>query len=189
MAALDARSSSLEREKAHYAALSLRDGLTGAFNRRCHDQRLAGEGETTPLAALMVDVDFFKHYNDTYGHQAGDACLVRLVRELESAVRSTDGVYRYGGEEFVVLLPGASMKDAALLAEILVKRVRNMGIAHSASGVNNVVTVSIGVAARGPESPLSGEALLKHADEALYRAKAEGRNRVALQPVSQTAPA
>ena len=189
MAALDARSSSLEREKAHYAALSLRDGLTGAFNRRCLDQRLAGEGETTPLAALMVDVDFFKHYNDTYGHQAGDACLVRLVRELESAVRSTDGVYRYGGEEFVVLLPGASMKDAALLAEILVKRVRNMGIAHSASGVNNVVTVSIGVAARGPESPLSGEALLKHADEALYRAKAEGRNRVALQPVSQTVPA
>lgn len=189
MAALDARSSSLEREKAHYAALSLRDGLTGAFNRRCLDQRLADEDRAAPLAALMVDVDFFKHYNDTYGHQAGDACLVRLVRELESTLRSTDGVYRYGGEEFIVLLPGSSINDAAHLAEILRKRVRNLGIVHSSSATDNVVTVSIGVAARGPDSPLSGEALLKHADEALYKAKAEGRNRIALQPVSQTAPA
>ena len=88
-----------------------------------------------------------------------------------------------------MLLPGASMKDAALLAEILVKRVRNMGIAHSASGVNNVVTVSIGVAARGPESPLSGEALLKHADEACTGPRRKAETAWPSQPVSQTVPA
>lgn len=177
LAALAAHSTALEREKEHYEELSLRDGLTGAFNRRCLDQRLALEDERSPLAALMVDVDFFKHYNDTYGHQAGDTCLIRIVRELKATLRSTDGVYRYGGEEFIVLLPDASTSEAVHVAEILRKRVHRLALPHESSSVDTVVTISIGVAARGPACPLSGEALVKCADEALYKAKAAGRNR------------
>lgn len=177
LAALDVRSTTLEREKEHYEELSLRDGLTGAFNRRCLDQRLALKDEATPLAALMVDVDFFKYYNDTYGHPAGDACLINIVRELKSALRSTDGVYRYGGEEFIVLLSDASTSEAFHVAEILRKRVHKLALPHESSPADAVVTVSIGVAARGPNCPLSGEELVKRADEALYQAKAAGRNR------------
>lgn len=177
LASLNARSTTLEREKERYEELSLRDGLTGAFNRRCLDQRLAMNDEESPLAALMVDVDFFKYYNDTYGHQAGDACLIRIVRELKASLRSTDQVYRYGGEEFIVLLPDASTGEAVHVAEKLRNHVHGLALPHESSTVDIVVTVSIGVAARGPDRPLSGEELVKRADEALYQAKAAGRNR------------
>lgn len=177
LAALKARSGNLEREKDHYEALSQRDGLTGALNRRSFDTRLANAKNDAAMAALMVDVDFFKHYNDTYGHQEGDACLIRLVRELETALRTTDDVYRYGGEEFIVLLPGASATDAARVAEMLRERIQALAIPHT-TPIADVVTVSIGVATRGAQTPLTGEELVRRADTALYRAKADGRNRI-----------
>lgn len=163
-------------------ALSNSDGLTGLANRRCFDEVLAAEWQRaeragTALAVAMIDVDWFKKYNDHYGHQAGDQCLRSVARTLGLSVcRSGDQVARYGGEEFVFLAPNTSQDDALAIAQRFCDALHAQEIPHEASPLGRV-TASIGVAAMVPDGTQAPDALLKVADEALYRAKAQGRNR------------
>ena len=161
------------------------DGLTGVSNRRHFDDRLAAEWgraqrSASPLSLILLDVDFFKSFNDHYGHQAGDDCLRQIAKVLKAELkRPTDLVARYGGEEFVCLLPDASLEDAMVMAERLLDAVKTRGIAHLYSDAAPVVTVSLGVATRGPELGNTQAAkLLALADAQLYQAKRTGRARV-----------
>lgn len=166
------------------AELSSHDSLTGVWNRREFDQKLLEEWRRasrrkSEIALLFIDIDFFKRYNDAYGHTAGDRCLERIAKVLEGLFcRAGEQVFRYGGEEFVVLLPGVSMKDAASLAQRALEGVRAQKIPHKASGVGNRVTVSIGVATGIPDQEQEPGALVDAADEALYAAKSDGRDRM-----------
>ncbi|MBS0506717.1 MAG: diguanylate cyclase [Proteobacteria bacterium] len=159
------------------------DGLTGLANRRQFDQALQAEWRRcrrsrSPLAVLLLDIDYFKQYNDRYGHQAGDACLQAVARALRAGLaRSHDLVARYGGEEFVCLLPECDAAGALHKAEDLCRAVQALGLAHAGSEAGAVVTISIGVACLVPDAEASPEALLRQADQQLYRAKGAGRNR------------
>ncbi len=164
--------------------LVMLDGLTGIANRRCFDQLLDREfrrGLRTglPLALLMIDADRFKVFNDTYGHQAGDDCLCAIAATLGPLMRRpADLVARYGGEEFVVMLPETDQAGAMELAEHIRSEIRRLAIPHSGTG-SAIVTVSIGVASAVPgQQAADSAALLAEADQALYVAKAEGRDRV-----------
>ena len=170
-------------------AFSRTDGLLRIHNRAYFDERLLEEiararRQSQPLALLMMDVDFFKRYNDTYGHQAGDACLQAVARAVGSVVkRRTDFLARYGGEELVALLPNTPGDGAVLLAQRVIDAVRAVGLTHAASDVAPVVTLSIGAASAVPEVAGDADAgvqLLAQADAALYQAKHQGRNRVVL---------
>lgn len=161
------------------------DGLTGVSNRRHFDDRLAAEWgraqrSGSALSLILLDVDFFKNFNDHYGHQAGDDCLRQIAKVLKAELkRPTDLVARYGGEEFVCLLPDASLEDAMAMAERLLQAVKTRGIAHLYSDAAPVVTVSLGVATRAPElGNMQSAKLLALADEQLYQAKRTGRARV-----------
>ena len=181
LAELNERSGQLEKEKDRYANLSLRNALTGVYNRRSFDEQLSRDGRKVPLALLMLDVDLFKLYNDTFGHQAGDAALAAVAHAMEqSLLRGTDKVFRYGGEEFAVLLPNATEKAARAVAERIQRNVRALALPHPASSVAPVLTVSIGVALRTPDDKADDTELITHADKALYRAKSSGRDRVCL---------
>ena len=164
--------------------LSIRDGLTGLYNRRHFDSvfdtewRRAARGGL-PLALLMMDVDFFKAFNDTYGHQHGDDCLREIARVLEDQPqRRHDCVARYGGEEFAMILPGATGEAAMKIGESIREAVLALRMEHEGSSVNDFVTLSIGVCSRKPELGEGPEAMLRDADTALYVAKSTGRNRV-----------
>ncbi|MBY9079128.1 diguanylate cyclase [Paenibacillus sp. HN-1] len=162
--------------------LSLLDGLTGIPNRRCYDETLVREWELLStgdrsLAIILVDIDYFKFYNDQYGHQAGDACLKRVAGILLEQIRGQGFVARYGGEEFVVLLPDRTLDDAAGIAESLRKAVAGERIPHEGSKIEAFITLSLGVAAMPAALTASPEILLGQADEALYQAKSGGRNR------------
>ena len=169
---------------AQLVLLSSVDGLTGVANRRMFDRRLEEESRRAcrdgqPLALIMVDIDHFKKLNDSLGHQKGDDCLVRIARALNSRMRRAgDFVARFGGEEFVVLLPGMTARHAAELAEDLRRVIETMGLAHPDSDAG-VVTASLGVAGAEGEPLIDYEELLKAADQALYAAKRAGRNRIA----------
>lgn len=160
------------------------DGLTGVHNRRYFDTQLAAEwgravrGMTT-LSVLMLDVDFFKRYNDHYGHQAGDDCLRRVAAAVKhSLMRPGDMVARYGGEEFVCLLPDTHLAGAMQLAEQIGQQVLGLQIPHVDSSVAPFITISVGVGSlRGQESS-NAEALLRHADAQLYLAKSGGRSQI-----------
>ena len=162
------------------------DGLTGVFNRRYFDQQLGTEWARSarngsPLSMVMLDVDFFKNYNDRYGHQAGDDCLRMIASTLKSALkRPADLVARYGGEEFACILPDTSFDDAMALAGDLEAQVRRLALPHESSDVAKVVTISIGVGSNGGAAPAQdgGLQLLKMADAQLYEAKHTGRGRV-----------
>lgn len=166
-----------------YAHLALTDALTGIANRRNFDERLVaewqrGRREASPISLLMMDLDYFKNFNDTYGHQAGDACLHDIAVALQTPIgRSSDLLARYGGEEFVALLPGTDLAGAVALAEMLRAAVHDAQIAHGGSSLGRV-SVSIGAATRVPSADGSPHELLHAADDALYRAKLGGRNRV-----------
>lgn len=166
-----------------FAKLAFTDGLTGVANRRRFDEAVAREWaraarENTPLALLMIDLDYFKAFNDNYGHQAGDLCLQRVAGALhDCAVRPADLVARYGGEEFVALLPATDLPGAIRLAEQMRATVDALGIVHAGSSLERL-TLSIGVACERPSASSSHEMLLQSADDALYRAKLAGRNRV-----------
>ena len=159
------------------------DGLTGVYNRRHFDERLAAEWaramrNSAALSVVLIDVDLFKRYNDRYGHQAGDDCLRRVAAALKAGIRRPgDLAARYGGEEFVCLLPDTDLPGALILARQLGAAVQALQIAHDASAVANVVTVSLGVGSKAGTAQGSAAALLRAADAQLYRAKAEGRNR------------
>ncbi len=163
------------RETLH--AQSIRDPLTGLFNRRYLEACLQTESarasrNNAPLGVIMIDVDHFKRFNDTFGHEAGDAVLRALARLIEAKIRVGDVACRYGGEELTIILPGATAEDARKRAEAIreeVAAVRLHGL--------GAITISAGVAA-SPGHGTSGEALLRAADEAMYRAKLDGRDRV-----------
>lgn len=176
--------------------LSSLDGLTGIANRRRFDQMLEREWQRAardrrPLALVMCDIDYFKQYNDRYGHQAGDACLRQLATLLESGMRrGGDLAARYGGEEFAVLLPGTELDNAYALADTLREKLQRLGIPHDASDIADVLTASFGVAAVVPVPGGEPAQLVRAADDALYRAKHAGRNRVvAADPVQDDAAA
>jgi diguanylate cyclase (GGDEF)-like protein len=164
--------------------LSMSDGLTGIANRRCFDERLAVEWQRVardggPLALLLVDADCFKALNDECGHLYGDECLRELARLCSAAVDGErDLVARYGGEELVLLLPGRDLRAARRIAERLRKRIEAAAMAHPSSPVAPCVTVSIGVAALQPSRLQLPDELIRAADQALYAAKARGKNRV-----------
>lgn len=164
--------------------LSALDGLTGVPNRRRFDEVLNKEWQrsvrhSTAISLIMIDIDFFKLYNDSYGHQGGDECLKRVAKALEGAARrETDVVARYGGEEFGVILPETGSKGAFDVAESLRETVEALNIAHASSKVCDHVTISVGVATWLPEKGSLPEHLLAAADEALYQSKEDGRNRV-----------
>lgn len=173
----------LEKQNAALARLADTDGLTGLHNRRHLDERMAAEvaraaRERTPLSLIMMDVDFFKRYNDAYGHAAGDDCLRMVAGVLAGTVnRPADLAARFGGEEFAVLLPNTAQDGACGIAEAICQGVRAAGMAHRASDIG-VVTISAGVATVVPAPGADVRALVEAADAALYAAKEAGRNRV-----------
>ena len=186
------RTAELETANQRLQNLARTDALTGLPNRRHFDELQTIEMRRTrrekmPLALLICDVDFFKAYNDRLGHVAGDECLQAVAHALQAGlIRAGDMVARIGGEEFAVLLPGADLEGATRVAERLRAKVQDCAIAHPQSAAASVVTVSIGLAVGHPEAPMEFDALYHLADEALYRAKEAGRNRVAgpvVQPV------
>lgn len=169
---------------------SIRDLLTGLYNRRYLEESLDREiararRENTPLAVIMLDVDHFKHFNDQYGHEGGDAVLQMLGRVLREAARASDIVARYGGEEFTVLLPNASAQGAHDWAERLRQNVRCMEV-KSAGQTFPPISISLGLALYG-ESGMTGEHLLRAADIALYDAKRRGRDRLVVAGARATA--
>jgi len=167
--------------------LSFQDGLTGVANRRAFDKALSIEWRRArrhkfPLSILFADIDFFKEYNDCYGHLKGDDCLKVIAGELSKKIRRpADLVARYGGEEFVVLLPETDNKSAVRLAERCRLAIFNKKLPHERSAVCDFVTVSIGV---NTAIPLNGDAssFIENADQLLYQAKSNGRNRIEYQP-------
>ncbi len=164
--------------------LAYLDGLTQIANRRLFDERLSQEWgrlkrDRLSLSIIMCDVDYFKQYNDAYGHQGGDECLCRVAEALAAtARRPPDLVARYGGEEFVVLLPNTPLEGAVKVAESLRSNVKALQLPHRQSKVSDCVTVSFGVASTIPNEGMTPEELLLQADEALYRAKSKGRDRI-----------
>ena len=165
------------------------DGLTGVFNRRYFDQQVVIEWaraarNDSPLSVILIDVDFFKDFNDHYGHQAGDDCLQQIARTLKSSLkRPADLVARYGGEEFVCILPDTGFDDAMLIARGLEQQVRASEIPHAKSAISPFVTISLGVAARShllansltDDGTLDSSVLVALADARLYLAKSNGR--------------
>jgi len=164
--------------------LSTTDTLTGIPNRRMFHDRIEEEWERSrrdrcSLSLLMIDVDYFKLYNDTYGHQLGDDCLRKVAQAMQNELRSGgDFVARYGGEEFVVVLSGASPESSTVTAERLCAAVRDLSIPHEKSPAASDVTISVGASTLTPSSDGHWSNLVRGADEALYRAKCSGRNRV-----------
>ncbi|AFZ27029.1 PAS domain S-box/diguanylate cyclase (GGDEF) domain-containing protein [Cylindrospermum stagnale PCC 7417] len=158
------------------------DGLTQIANRRCFNDRLLQEWlrlcrEQQPLSLLLFDVDYFKRYNDFYGHQLGDDCLTKLAQAAQQVVwRPADLVARYGGEEFVIILPNTDAEGAGAVAERVHAAMQALNIPHQASEVSNTVTISLGIATLIPSSEISPAILIAQADQALYCAKQQGRN-------------
>lgn len=163
---------------------ALIDALTGVGNRRAYDLALTSEWHReqrkgSNLSMLVVDIDQFKLYNDYFGHGEGDDCLQRVVGALKNlVVRAADHLVRYGGEEFVVLLPDTSLSGAVKLAEKMLIQIRALNIPHAPDAYQDRVTVSIGVACLYPDNTQSPETLFILADKQLYKAKQTGRNRI-----------
>jgi len=166
--------------------ISVTDALTGLYNRRHFDAALDDEWkrarrDRNPLSLVMLDVDHFKLFNDNYGHQAGDDCLVKVAQALQaSSHRSVDVTARYGGEEFIAIFPDTNGPGALAMAENIRQAIIALHIPHDHSSAAGYVTVSLGVACAIPEEGLQAESLLKSADMALYHAKEKGRNRAVL---------
>ena len=169
---------------------SYQDGLTGVGNRRLLDTVLAREWANaqqtaTSLSIIMLDVDHFKSYNDHYGHTQGDECLKRIVHLLQAALRPNDFFARFGGEEFIAVLPNTSLELASNLAEQCRSALLTARILHEASSVHEVVTASFGVACVVPSEQITVPMFIDFVDTQLYSAKKNGRNRVSSAAVSQ----
>lgn len=173
----------LEEKNAELKKLSCMDGLTGIANRRRLDEFLQKEclrsvRDDSPLSVILIDIDFFKPYNDHYGHLAGDECLRKVARGMDEVVqRASDLVARYGGEEFSVVLPNTDLKGAIRIATELLEKIRALGVPHEYSKAADIVTISLGVVSRVACENLAPADLLNLADAALYEAKESGRNR------------
>ncbi len=166
------------------------DGLTQVANRRCFNNRLQSEWqhlarEKQPLALILFDIDVFKRYNDYYGHLAGDDCLLKIAQSVYHCIRYQDQyrpidlVARYGGEEFVVLLPNTDLAGAVKVASRIQAVIHDLKICHTESNVKDIVTVSLGIASVIPSLEVPPDTLIAYADQALYNAKQQGRDRYA----------
>jgi diguanylate cyclase (GGDEF)-like protein len=174
----------LKRHRDILEDMSNRDGLTGIPNRRRFDEVLELEWKRSvrkgnALSLILIDIDFFKPFNDHYGHTEGDDCLKKVAMSLYNAVRRPmDFVARYGGEEFVCILPETDREGATVVGEMLRKEIEAMDIKHHDSPVTDHVTISLGVASMVPTMDSSSHTLIEASDKCLYQAKEEGRNRV-----------
>lgn len=183
---LGARNQKLHQANEMLYQISRTDELTGIANRRHFDELFETEWRraarlSKPIAVILIDIDFFKNYNDTYGHQMGDECLKRVANALKRAIkRPCDVLARYGGEEFIVVLSDTDGNGAVRVAKSIQSNVAALSIEHKNSHVGNTVTVSFGISSMVPEINGSPELLIAKADSALYQAKHEGRNRIKL---------
>jgi diguanylate cyclase (GGDEF)-like protein len=172
--------------------MALVDGLTGVGNRRRFDDELQKHWrqalrEQRPIALLLIDVDYFKRFNDRYGHQAGDICLKSIAKILNEVLRRPVDLFcRYGGEEFAAVLPYTDKQGAQRIAEIMIESVQNLKIPHEESDVWDTVTISIGVVSVIPNVQTSAQLLTEWADNALYRAKSAGRNRYEIHSFTES---
>ncbi|MDJ0599404.1 MAG: diguanylate cyclase [Crocosphaera sp.] len=169
--------------------LSIIDSMTGIPNRRRFDEYLLQEWkrlarDNQPLSLILCDIDFFKNYNDTYGHIAGDNCLNKVAQALKTVVnRSSDLVARFGGEEFAIILPDTNEKGVKAIAKNVNIAIQNLKIPHAQSNVSNYVTISVGGSTQIPEHKQTPQNLIHQADMALYLAKQQGRNCFATQNI------
>jgi diguanylate cyclase (GGDEF)-like protein len=161
------------------------DGLTGISNRRFFDQHLQQEWEEClkqqqSISLVLIDVDYFKNYNDRYGHPQGDVCLKKIAKILKEQIRRPrDLVARYGGEEFVIVLPNTTTSGAVKIAQLIRIQLEKLKLEHGASTANKYVTLSFGIADVVPSGQTSPELLIKLTDQRLYEAKSQGRDRIA----------
>ncbi|MBL1176965.1 diguanylate cyclase domain-containing protein [Pantanalinema sp. GBBB05] len=166
------------------------DGLTQVANRRRFDEQLEKEWnqlvrEQVPLSLILCDIDYFKRYNDFYGHQAGDSCLKQVAKAIEQSLRRpNDFVARYGGEEFVVILPNTHYDGASYIAKSIQARVEQLRISHAHSEVAPYLTLSLGVSTMIPTHDVLATRLIATADKALYEAKRRGRNGFYVEAIS-----
>ncbi|MFW6007409.1 MAG: GGDEF domain-containing protein [Halanaerobiales bacterium] len=176
----------LETKKNKLTKISTRDQLTGLYNRREFEKVIKKEWRSAirnaePISLIMIDIDNFKNFNDNYGHLAGDNCLQQLSGVLKNSLkRPRDFVARYGGEEFVVILPSTDLEGAEQVAENLRKNVVDHHIPHKYSPVEDYVTISLGIAVTTEPDLYIFEEILDKADQALYQAKDEGKNRYSI---------
>ena len=185
----------IQRDEAFRALkkLSVTDPLTCLSNRRCFHEFLEREWQRglrnkTPLGIVLCDIDFFKLYNDNYGHQQGDVCLKNVATTLKKALlRLADLVARYGGEEFVAVLPDTDEKGAVNVARRMKSNVEALGLSHAASRITDHVTISIGAVSAVPTNEFTADLLVFAADKALYEAKENGRNRVEIGTLEKRA--
>ncbi|HAC62415.1 MAG TPA: diguanylate cyclase response regulator [Cyanothece sp. UBA12306] len=165
------------------------DGLTGIYNRRTFDISIAKEWkraqrEKQTLSIILFDVDYFKLYNDCYGHQAGDDCLKQIAQTVKKILnRSVDSIARYGGEEFIIILPNTDQQGAITVVENIQHAIYTLAIPHKQSKVSQLVSISLGIASIIPISASSPANLINLADKALYRAKQQGRNRYSVAEI------
>ncbi|THB81645.1 MAG: GGDEF domain-containing protein [Desulfobacteraceae bacterium] len=176
----------LEKANQELKLLANIDGLTQIANRRLFDEFISNEWqrslrEKTHLSVILCDIDYFKRYNDTHGHQAGDDCLREVAQAIKRAVkRPSDLGARYGGEEFVVALSNTESSGALHVANNIQKNIEKLKIKHSASDVKEYVSMSIGVSTVIPTGSSNFENLIEAADSALYEAKKKGRNQIVI---------
>ena len=176
-------SSQLAQANSELEKLSRMDGLTGINNRRAFDHclqtemlRAARTGE--PLSLILIDIDYFKLYNDTYGHQGGDDCLRQVAQALNHiSQRPGDMAARYGGEEFAIVLPETSLEGTTAVAESAIRKIQTLAIAHARSPIAPVITISMGLVTLIVDQATTAEHIIGRADHALYEAKEQGRNR------------
>ncbi|MEO0433783.1 MAG: CHASE2 domain-containing protein [Cyanobacteria bacterium J06656_5] len=169
----------LLRQNQQLHGLASLDGLTRIANRRSFDQYLQRcIHHQEKLALVICDVDYFKRYNDTYGHQEGDTCLISVAKTLQQSVRRSDFVARYGGEEFVIVLPNTEISVAHEILQGIQAKLASLEIVHQASDVSDYVTLSFGMIALDSLRDVTPKVLIEQADKALYRAKHQGRNRI-----------
>lgn len=178
--------SELQEANFKLESLSTLDGLTGIPNRRSFDDYIEMSIKSCtrlnkPISLIMADIDFFKGYNDNYGHLKGDDCLINVAKSISLSVkRPLDFVTRYGGEEFAVILPETDEEGAKIIAEIIRKNVEELEIAHKSSNVSAYVTLSLGITTKSSSIQYSKNELIEHADKALYNSKSNGRNQVSV---------
>jgi len=178
---------SIQKNKQVLKRLSKTDGLTGIANRRRFEERLEREWQQalnnqTPVSLIFADVDYFKSYNDQFGHLMGDSCLIQLAHAMKSLIENPKYlVARYGGEEFVIVMPQTASKEATEVAEEVRQQVRNLQIRWSKEDAEKYITISLGVATMTPSQATTKESLIQLADQALYEAKSSGRNQVVVK--------
>ncbi len=182
----------LEQKNQALTALVMVDGLTQVANRRAFDECLArawADRTNAPLSLILCDIDFFKRYNDNYGHQQGDTCIKRVAQTLKKAVkRRPDLVARYGGEEFAIILPNTTTEGAKHVAQNIQTAIQSLEIEHLYSAVSNYITISLGIATTAVRLESSPDNLIAAADQGLYRAKSNGRDQFAIGYIDSDIP-